>query len=236
MGFFKNVGEDLNAAASAWDTFKQRVAFVGVLSVGIFFYLGPGEVAEEFPWHREAGIAGVVLAFVLIFAGEWGDAKSGFKRQVGKRCRALIFLFLAVAIGGGLMITINRETYNAWRLTEEGVHTRATVGAKNGRFDHEGKYKIKYPLAFAGINPLTTLEHAPQQGSTLPVVYLSEDPMVYRVADPEASFLDLVKDQGRIMTVAGLLGVVVCLFVALGAIKIILIGPGAHVPVPGNSA
>lgn len=230
MGFLKNVGEDLNAAASAWDTFKQRVAFVSILSVGVFLYFGPGELAEEFPWHRETGIGVAALAFVFIFAAEWGEAKSGFKRQVGKRCRALVFLFLAIGIGVGLMLTVNRSTYEAWRLSESGVHDRATVGRKDARFDHQGKYRVRYHLAFAGINPLTSLDSTPNEGSTLPVVYLPEDPTVFRVAEPDATLLDLLENQGRILTVAGALGVLVCLLVALAAVKIILLGPGPHVP------
>lgn len=203
-----------------YDGIKGWCGALGMIGIGVLVYVGPAEIAEELPRHREIGIAigafGVVFAFALLFHG----TEFGFRMQSLLLCVG--GAFLAVLIGFG----IGPPVHAAWRLAADGIETRATVErvkmlqTKNGT-------TYRYVVTYDGHRATIRMKSGARRGAQVPVVYLPDEPDTVLHGRKDDSFPTLVdKTIGRWWAILGAVLAVTAALLALVKLKHFLLGRG----------
>lgn len=171
--------------AKAYDAWQRIGAFFGALgtiAAGVVFYLGPEDIGEQVPAHREIGIAIGAFGVVFLLAVVLGS-KSG----IGRRFRSLTLAGVSAAVVFLAGRSALGAADGAMRLTKSAVGTTATVTEATFVWQ-KSHTSPRAKIAYDGHRGTLRLQR--RRGDRVPVVYVEDDPSIVVHGRPGESFHD----------------------------------------------
>lgn len=211
-------------AADVRDKIGAWCASLGAIGVGALLWVGPEEIAEEIPVHREVGAGFVAFGVVFVLA-------LSLRGNAGYRARSLMFAMIAAlgAVGlGYLLYHVGRDVVD---LHERGEYRTVEVVGQSLRFDQRtGKASQKTKVRVEGKTVSVELDGRYRRGDTAEVLVVPDRPDVVVSGAVEQDWVQLVDAKfGKWGLLLLALVFVICVLAAPIKLWDALVGPPAGV-------
>lgn len=178
--------ETAGRLADVRDKIGAWCAALAAIGGGALLWIGPEEIAEEIPRHREFGAAlgalGVVTVFALLLRG-----------SAGYRARSLLLAMVAAAAGAGVGYVLYDAGTKVYRLHEQGEYEQAqVVGQSMSVNPKTGATTTKTKVYVHGKTVSVKLEGRPRRGESAEVLVVPGRPDAIVGGHVEQDWLPLV--------------------------------------------